>query len=169
MAGTREILYSLPMATKFPTKPSIYTHFNRQFPCSNYLPYDSGKRLLVQPRKVVVAAATPIKAAAETEVQCQVKAVVTVKCGSMDYVKDMVFRWLDSEAHRARTGVVLQLVSTQVDPSKHLFSRNYMNFGEINVFFMSVLWFLLFIGINSFRVRDFFFIIFSPKLEFKYF
>ncbi|KAH1091129.1 hypothetical protein J1N35_018386 [Gossypium stocksii] len=54
MAGTREILYSLPVATRLPTKSSIYSHFNRhlhqhnRLPRSNYLPYDSGKRLLVQ-------------------------------------------------------------------------------------------------------------------------
>ena len=45
---------------------------------------------------------------------------VPVKYDSEEYVKGMMFRRLDSDAHNAQRGVILHLVSTQVDPSKRL-------------------------------------------------
>ncbi|KAE8731004.1 putative lipoxygenase 6 [Hibiscus syriacus] len=60
------------------------------------------------------AGPTPIKAT--TGEQLKVKAVVRVKCDSKEYVKDMMLGWLDSNAHTAHTGVVLQLVSAQLEP-----------------------------------------------------
>ena len=129
MAETREILGSLPMG-KLPTKSSVCSHLNGHqqitVSSSNSLRYNSRKSMLVQVRKVV---ATPMAAhikagsikaaAAETPVQFEVKALVTVKYDTKEYVKDMMFRWLDSDGHTAQRGVILQLVSTQVDPSKH--------------------------------------------------
>ncbi|XVF25798.1 hypothetical protein REPUB_Repub13aG0244600 [Reevesia pubescens] len=114
---------------KLPTKSSVCRHFNGQklqnrVSSSNSLYYDSSKSMLVQGRKKVMA--TPMaalnkaesnKAAeAETPVQFEVKALVTVKYDIEEYVKDMMFHWLDSDAHTAQRGVILQLVSTQLDP-----------------------------------------------------
>ncbi|XVF87484.1 hypothetical protein PTKIN_Ptkin18bG0123700 [Pterospermum kingtungense] len=130
MAGTRGILGSLPMA-KLSTKSYFCSHFKAHqqqniVSSPNPLFYNSSnKSMLVQPRKVVAIpmAVAHIKdesvgaAAAETPVQYELKALVTVKYDTKEYLKDMMFRWLDSDAHTAQTaGVILQLVSTEVDP-----------------------------------------------------
>ncbi|XVE88048.1 hypothetical protein DITRI_Ditri19aG0037400 [Diplodiscus trichospermus] len=127
MARTMEILGSLPMP-KLPTKSSVCCHFkeyqqNRVFSSSKSLPYNSRKSLFVQARKTV---ATPMAAhvkaesikaaAAETPLQFEVEALVTVRYDTEEYMKDIMFRWLAPDAHAAQRGVILQLVSTQLDP-----------------------------------------------------
>lgn len=85
----------------------------------------------MQLRKVVaVAAAVPMqtlieldstKAIPEIPVQFTVTAQVTVKYDAKENMKEMVFNLLDSGANATQRGVFLQLVSTDVDPSKHRF------------------------------------------------
>lgn len=129
MAGTREILGSIPMV-KIPTKSSSVcsSHFNSQQQNISSSVSSSSNSILVKVIRKAVAtpmASTRIKStinkasASETQLELEVKAMVTVKYDTGEYVKDMMFRWLDSEAHNAHKGVVLQLVSSQVDPSKH--------------------------------------------------
>ncbi|KAK6264724.1 hypothetical protein QQP08_019938 [Theobroma cacao] len=118
MAGTRDIYGSLTI-DKLPTKSFPCSHFRRHQ--QNYvssphsLPY-SRKSTLVQARKVVAAPMAAALIKAETPVQLKVKALVTVKHDTVENVKDMMFRWLASGGHTAQRGVILQLVSTEVDP-----------------------------------------------------
>ena len=84
----------------------------------------------MQPRKVVATAAAvamatqlieldSIKAIPEIPVQLTVTAKVTVKYDAKEKMKEMMFHWLDSSPNDAQRGVFLQLVSIDVDPSKH--------------------------------------------------
>ncbi|XP_021294379.1 lipoxygenase 3, chloroplastic-like [Herrania umbratica] len=118
MAGTRDIFGSLTI-DKLPTKSFLCSHVRRHqqnyVSSPNSLPY-SRKSTLVQVKKVVAAPMAAALIKAETPVQFKVKALVTVKYDTVENVKDMMFRWLDSDGHTAQRGVILQLVSTEVDP-----------------------------------------------------
>lgn len=133
MAGTKEILCSAT-ADMFPSKSLLSNNFIHQQQ-NSFSPFTSSfnscKRRVVQLRKVVaVAAAVPMqtlieldstKAIPEIPVQFTVTAQVTVKYDAKENMKEMVFNLLDSGANATQRGVFLQLVSTDVDPSKHRF------------------------------------------------
>lgn len=56
--------------------------------------------------------------AEEQGVALKVVALVTVRKKHMERMKEMTLHWLDAFNSPTKGGVVLQLVSTQLDPSK---------------------------------------------------
>ena len=133
MSGSKEILCSTKL-DMFPSKSLLCNynlHQQQKYGLSTSTSlFNSCKRGVVQLRKVVAAAAAvdmatqlieldSIKAIPEIPVQVTVTAKVTVKYDAKEKMKEMMFHWLDSSPNDAQRGVFLQLVSIDVDPSKH--------------------------------------------------
>ncbi|XP_017978690.1 PREDICTED: lipoxygenase 3, chloroplastic isoform X1 [Theobroma cacao] len=123
MAGTREMFCTLATDRLFPAKSPLLGHLSgrRSKFFSSTTSFISGKRRLMRARKVE---STPMAALTEVEsieddqeipVQFKLTALVTVKYDTKEHVKDFMLRWLDSQGGVTKKGVILQLVSTQID------------------------------------------------------
>lgn len=136
MALAKEIMgVSVLKKSPFVTSSDIllfYSHFSQR----------SGSRVYVKPvvcsdkkrfqRTTPLAAITEslVKIApAELAFQFKVKAVITVRNNSKEDLKDSLVKRWDSLTDLIRRNVVLQLISTEVDPSKFLFS--FLGFQEL--------------------------------------
>lgn len=125
MALAKEIMgISLLKKSPFVTSSANILLFNTHFI------QRSGNRVCVKPvvcsdkkrfqRTTPLAAITEslVKIAPELAFQFKVKAVITVRNNSKEDLKDSLVKRWDSLTDLIRRNVVLQLISTEVDPSK---------------------------------------------------
>lgn len=100
------------------------------------------RRVVVPLRKVVkgpVAAvsedlvkAVPFSVPAEKAEKFKVRAVVTVKNKSKEDFKDTIVKNLDAFTDKIGRNIVLQLVSTEIDPSKPISPSGYVRQARFN-------------------------------------
>lgn len=100
------------------------------------------RRVVVPLRKVVkgpVAAvsedlvkAVPFSVPAEKAEKFKVRAVVTVKNKSKEDFKDTIVKNLDAFTDKIGRNIVLQLVSTEIDPSKPISPSGYVRQASFN-------------------------------------
>ncbi|PPS13788.1 hypothetical protein GOBAR_AA06750 [Gossypium barbadense] len=109
--------------------------FSNEFLSNSTSLLNSRKRRTVEVRKPVAATAAftavqmvaklieldSVKVIPETPVQFTVSGQVTVEYDAMEQMKELMFNWWDSSKTTidAQKGVFLQLVSSDIDPSKH--------------------------------------------------